>query len=89
LSAASKATYRALSIAASVAGGLLAGEVFNQMWKRVSDSDEPPDPKDLDQSSRAVVTAAALQGLVFGVVRAVVDRLAARGYHAVTQESPE
>ena len=89
LSGTSKAAYRGLSMAASIAGGLLASAVFNQVWKRVSESEEPPDPKDLGQSSREVISAAALQGLVFGVVRAVVDRAAARGYHAVTQESPE
>jgi hypothetical protein len=29
-----------------------------------------------------------LQGLVFGLVRAAVDRAGARGYQAVTNESP-
>jgi hypothetical protein len=89
LTAASKMTYKGLSIAASVAGGLLAGAVFNQVWNRVSDAPEPPDPKDLGQSAREVLTAAALQGLIFGLVRAAVDRAAARGYAAVTHENPE
>lgn len=89
VSAASKITYKALSIATSVAGGLLAGAVFNQIWKRVGDEEEnPPDPKDLNRSSREVLTAAALQGLTFGLVRAAVDRATARGYHAVTHENP-
>ncbi len=88
MSAASKATYKVLSLATSVAGGLLAGAVFNQVWKRVGDSEETPDPTDLRQSSRAVFLAAALQSLVFGVVKAAVDRAGARGYHAVTHENP-
>lgn len=89
MSASSKVTYKALSIATSVAGGLLAGAVFNQIWQRVSDTDqEPPDPKDLQRSAREALTAAALQGLVFGVVRAAVDRAGARGYQAVTHENP-
>jgi hypothetical protein len=72
-----------------VAGGLLAGAVFNQVWKRIGDADEaPPDPKDLRRSSREVLTAAAMQGLIFGLVRAAVDRAAARGYHAVTHDNP-
>ncbi|MBV9512641.1 MAG: DUF4235 domain-containing protein [Mycobacteriaceae bacterium] len=88
MSESSKITYRALSIATSVAGGVLAGAVFNQIWKQVGDSDEAPDPKDLRQSTRDVLMAAALQGLTFGLVRAAVDRASARGYQAVTHENP-
>jgi hypothetical protein len=85
----SKAVYTSLSITTSVAGGLLAGEMFNQIWKRLSDTDQPPpEPKDLNRSTRAALAAAGLQGLVFGLVRAAVDRAGARGYQAVTHESP-
>lgn len=90
MSSVSKAMYLPLQIATSVAGGLLAGKVFTEVWQRISPSDrEPPDPKDLDRSGREAITAAALQGLVFGLVRALVDRAGAHGYRAVTHESPE
>jgi len=90
VSAVSKAMYLPLQIAMSVAGGLLAGKVFSEVWQRISPSDqEPPDPKDLDRSGREAITAAALQGLLFGLVRALVDRAGARGYRAITHESPE
>ena len=90
MSAVSKAMYMPLQIATSVAGGLLAGKIFNEIWQRISPSDlEPPDPKDLDRSGREAITAAALQGLVFGLVRAAVSRAGAHGYKAVTHESPE
>ncbi|OBA80072.1 hypothetical protein A9W99_18370 [Mycobacterium sp. 1164966.3] len=89
MSQGSKAVYSSLSIATSVAGGLLAGEVFNQVWKRLSHTEQPPpEPKDLNRSTRAALAAAGLQGLVFGVVRAAVDRVGARSYQAVTHESP-
>ncbi len=90
MSAVSKAMYMPLQIGTSVAGGLLAGKLFTEIWQRVSPSDqEPPDPKDLDRSAREAITAAALQGLVFGLVRAAVDRAGAHGYKAVTHQSPE
>ena len=89
VSAVSKAMYMPLQIVSSVAGGLLAGALFSQIWKRISDPDrEPPDPKDLNRPGREAIAAAALQGLVFGMVRAAVDRAGAHGYHAVTNENP-
>ncbi len=85
----SKVLYMPLSIATSVGGGLLAGALFTQIWKRIDQPNlEPPDPKDLERSTAKALTAAALQGLVFGLVRAAVDRAGAKGYRALAHESP-
>jgi uncharacterized protein DUF4235 len=80
--------YAPLSVASSVVGGVVAGRIFNQIWQRVSRSEQepPPDPKDLSSPARKAVTAAALQGLIFGMVRAVVDR--AEAYHAIEDQNP-
>lgn len=84
-----KVLYQPLSLAASVGGGLLAGAVFNQLWKSFDRSDQPPpDPDDLSRSTKSTLAAAALQGLVFGVVRASVNRASAKGYRALTHEAP-
>jgi len=79
-----KALYKPLSLATGVLGGILAGAAFRQIWKRVGDDDQAPDPKDLARSNREVLVAAALQGAVFAVVKAAVDRAGARGYRALT-----
>lgn len=87
MGATSKAMYQALSIGAGVGGGLLAGAIFGQIWKRVAGEDEAPDPKDLTTSTREVFVAAALQGLLIGLVKAGMNRAAAHGYAAVTHEN--
>ena len=85
----SKALYMPLSVATSVAGGLLAGAVFNQVWKRLGDDGQPPPDRRISTGPLGLaLSAAALQGLVFGLVRAAVDRAGARGYRAVTHQSP-
>lgn len=89
MTAVSKALYKPLSIVASVAGGLLAGKIFTEVWQRISPSDqEPPEPKDLSRSTREALIAAAVQGLIFGLVRASVDRASAKGYRALTHDDP-
>ncbi len=89
VSAVSRALYLPLSATTSVAGGLLAGAVFSRLWKQFDDSgDGPPDPKDLQRSGREALIGGALQGLVFGLVHAAVDRAGARGYRAVTHQNP-
>jgi hypothetical protein len=87
VSSTSKALYLPLSAAMSVTGGLLASALFGQIWKRLSDEEPaPPNPADLNRSGSAVLLGAGLQGLVFGVVKAAVDRLGARGYNAITDD---
>ncbi|WP_279105141.1 DUF4235 domain-containing protein [Gordonia paraffinivorans] len=88
MSVVSKTFYKPLSLATSVLGGVAAGAVFGQIWKRISDDPDTPDPKDLRRSNGEVLAAAALQGLIFGLVKAAVDRAGARGFKAVTHEDP-
>src|SRR5262249_60398113 len=89
MSAVSKAVYMPLQIGTSVAGGLLAGRIFTEIWQRISPSDqEPPDPKDLDRPGREAIAAARLQGLVFGVVRAAVSPAGAAGCRACPPGGP-
>ncbi|GFG55764.1 hypothetical protein CQY20_08030 [Mycolicibacterium agri] len=85
----SKAMYKPLSLATSVAGGLVAAKIFTEIWQRISPTDqEPPDPQDLSRSTRDAFLAAAVQGLIMGVVRAAFARAEAHGYRALTNEDP-
>jgi Protein of unknown function (DUF4235) len=86
---ASKALYKPLSIATSVAGGLIAGKIFTEIWQRINpDDEEPPEPQDLNRSTREAMFAAAVQGLIVGIVRAALARSEAHAYRALTSEDP-
>ena len=67
-------------------GGLIAGKIFTEIWQRVNPEDEEPDPKDLSRSAREVFIAAAVQGVMVGLVRAVLARGQAKGFAALTDE---
>lgn len=88
-SAVTKVLYKPLSLSTSVLGGLLAGMVFNRVWRAIAKEDEAPEATALDHSTREVLLAAVLQGAVFGLVKAAVDRATARGYQRFTGDDPK
>jgi hypothetical protein len=80
--------YKPLGLAASVAGGLLAGAVFKQVWKLAAGEEEAPEATDSERGWREVVVAAAVQGAIFGAVKALVDRGGATGWRRLTGTWP-
>ena len=86
---AAKLAYRPIGLISGMAGGLVAGMIFKQVWKRISDEDETPDP--LAESSygwREILLASAIQGMIYAVVKASIDRAGARGFQRVTGAWP-
>ena len=83
-----KLVYRPLGLAFGVLGGILAGVVFKQIWKLVAHEDEPPKAKESEYGWREVLPAAALEGAVFGLVKATVDRGGAEGFRKLTGAWP-
>jgi Protein of unknown function (DUF4235) len=80
----SKMTYELLSLASGVVGGALAGAAFTRLWHAMSGTDEVPEPTELDRDIRDVLVAGALQGAVFGLVKAALSRVTAQGYRQFT-----
>lgn len=80
--------YKPLGLAASVSGGVLAGVVFKQVWKRIGGDQDAPQATDRDRGWGEVITAAALQGAIFAVVKAIVDRGGAEGFSRLYGEWP-
>jgi uncharacterized iron-regulated membrane protein len=79
-----KLLYRPFGLVVGVIGGRIATSIFRQLWERTAGEPEAPKPKDHDRSWREVVLAAALQGVVFGTTKAVIDRAGALGYELLT-----
>jgi hypothetical protein len=79
-----KVLYTPISILFSVLGAMAAGTIFKQIWKRISREDEAPKALESEYGWREVLPAAAAQGLVFGAVKAVIQRGGAKGFERVT-----
>lgn len=65
---------RVLSLVLSVVLGALAGALFKQIWKLIAREEEAPEAADPQRSWKEVLPAAALQGALFAVVKAAVQR---------------
>ncbi len=72
-----------LSILAGILAGLIGRRLFDFAWGQV-DNEEAPEPSHHRTSWGKVLGAAALQGLVFAVVRALTDRAARTAFFRFT-----
>jgi hypothetical protein len=80
--------YKPLGVIAGVAAGIIAGTVFKRVWRLVRGEDEAPELIDPTRSWTETAFAAALEGAVFGGVKALVDRGAATGFKKATGTWP-
>jgi hypothetical protein len=80
--------YRPLSMLVSIVGGILASAIFKKIWKLAPGEDEVPKAIDAGKSWPEILAAAALQGAIFAVVTASVERLAAAGTRSLTGTWP-
>jgi len=89
-STSAKILYRPIGIVSSVIGGLVAGAVFKQVWKHATPGEESDSPKALESeySLRQVLIAAAVQGAIFAVVKAIIQRGGARAFERATGDWP-
>jgi hypothetical protein len=86
-----KILYRPVGLVGSVVAGAVAGAVFKQVWKLVtpkSATDDAPGALESEFGLTQVLAAAALQGAIFAVVKALVERGGARGFESVFGEWP-
>jgi hypothetical protein len=83
-----KLLYKPLGMVISVLGGMAASTLFKNVWKRVAHEEEAPQATEKDRSWKEVLVAAALQGAIFGLVKAATDRGGAVGFRRATGSWP-
>ncbi|MBF6175317.1 DUF4235 domain-containing protein [Nocardia blacklockiae] len=83
-----KTLYKPLGMVVGVVGGIAANAVFHRIWTRATGERTVPTATAKGYDWREVLLAAALQGAVFGLVKAAVDRAGATGYESLTGTWP-
>jgi hypothetical protein len=83
-----KLAYRPVGMLASIAAGSIASAVFRVIWRKVAHEDEAPQALQSENTLGKIVLAAALEGAIFAVVRALIDRGGARGFQKITGTWP-
>ena len=89
-STSAKILYKPVGIVSSIIAGVVAGFAFKQIWKRVSPNSEgdAPGPLESEFSLKEILLAAVLQGAIFSVVKALVQRQGARAFQKATGDWP-
>ncbi|MFE1808685.1 DUF4235 domain-containing protein [Streptomyces sp. NPDC059533] len=85
---AAKIAYQPVGLLLGALSGLAAGAAFKQAWKMIGHDDDAPDATDENRTWREVLIAAALQGAIFAVVKAAVDRGGAAATRRLTGTWP-
>ncbi|GHH81991.1 membrane protein [Kitasatospora indigofera] len=81
--------YKPLGLLFGALGGIVAGAVFKRAWALLGHEDDAPRATDQDRTWKEVLTAAALQGAVFALVKAAIDRGGAVGTRRLTGTWPD
>jgi len=75
---------KAVGMVVSVLGGMLARALFKKIWKSATGEEDAPRPTDARRGWGEILLAAALQGAIFAVVQAALDRGTAEGTSKLT-----
>lgn len=89
-STSAKVLYRPWGLIGSVVGGLVAGQIFQQVWKAAApgDREDPPKPLQSEYGLPQILVAAMVQGAIFYLVKALINRGGARLFQRWTGEWP-
>ncbi|MFJ9884872.1 DUF4235 domain-containing protein [Streptomyces sp. NPDC091287] len=83
-----KIAYKPVGLVLGAVSGMIAGAAFKQTWKLIEGEGDAPDALDEGRSWRQILLAAAVQGAIFSVVKAAVERSGAQVTRRVTGTWP-
>ena len=83
-----KIAYKPVGLVLGATAGAISGLVFKQIWKHIANDDDAPNATDEDRGWGEILAAAAVQGAIFAVVKAAVDRAGATGVRRLTGRWP-
>jgi hypothetical protein len=83
-----KLAYKPFGLLLGAGAGMASGLIFKQVWKLAGHDDDAPNATDENRGWAEILTAAALQGAIFAVVKAAVDRAGAIGVRKTTGRWP-
>ena len=82
-----KLIYKPFGIAFGIIAGLIGARIFNFVWSKI-DEEDPPKATTMQTSWGKLLSAAAVQGAIYKLVRVTVDRYGARGWYYLTGAWP-
>jgi hypothetical protein len=80
--------YKPFGLILGAMAGAIAGSIFKQTWHALSHEDDTPTATDEERSWTEILAAAALQGAIFAIIKAAVDRSGATGFRRLTGRWP-
>lgn len=83
-----KVAYKPVGLLLGAGAGMVSGLIFKQLWKRIERDKDAPTPLDEDRGWAEILTASAVQGAIFALVKAAVDRAGATGVRKFTGTWP-
>ncbi len=81
--------YKPLGLLFGVIGGVLAGAIFKRVWASLAGEDSAPSATDPSRGWAEVLLAAGVEGALYGLVKAAVDRTGATGFQKMTGRWPD
>ena len=79
-----KVSYTAVDLIAGMIGGVFASMIFKRVWSVIEQGEDAPKPTDEQRGWREILLAAGLQGAIFALIKAAIERGIAKGTRRVT-----
>ena len=83
-----KIAYKPVGLLLGFGAGAVASLIFKEVWKLTAGDDDAPNATDEERGWGEILAAAALQGVIFALVKAAVDRGGAAGVRKLTGQWP-